>query len=216
MFNLWGQYLPSLLRGTWVSIELVVCSLVLAVVLGFLLTAMRMSKNPVFYGIVTVPFELVRSTPVIIELFIVYYGFGAWGLSMPAFLAGVLTLGVFYSTLYAEIFRSGVEAVDKGQWEAAHALGLSRRVAMWKIVVPQSLVTILPPAMNTLVELIKDTALVVTISVAELMYQAYTAGAATFKYMDMFILAGIIYFVICYGLSLLVGRWEHRAGRGRA
>jgi putative glutamine transport system permease protein len=210
LVQLWQEYGGSFLHGALVTLELTALSLVLAIVVGAIVAAGRMTKNRILKGIASAYVEIVRSTPVIVELFFVYYSLAQAGVVLPGFAAAVVVLGGFYGALYSEIFRSGLLSIDRGQREAAHALGLSGRTTLVKVLIPQSLLAILPPGTSAAVDLIKDTALVVTIGVAELMYQAYQAGSTTFLYMDVFLIAGLIYFIVCYGLSWLARRCEFR------
>ncbi|MCL6633332.1 MAG: amino acid ABC transporter permease [Alicyclobacillus herbarius] len=210
MVQLWQTYGGQFLHGALVTLEMTVLSLAAAVVFGVALALTRMSKLRPLRAAASVYVELVRSTPVIVELFFVYYSLAEFGLVIPGFAAAVIVLGGFYGALYSEIFRSGLLSIDKGQTEAAAALGLRRKTTFFRVLVPQSLLAVLPPGTSAAVDLIKDTALVVTIGVAELMYQAYQAGSDTFLYMDVFLIAGVIYFIACYGLSYLARRWENR------
>ncbi|HHY66069.1 MAG TPA: amino acid ABC transporter permease [Alicyclobacillus sp.] len=210
LFGLWQRYGESFLHGMLVTLELTVASLVVGLVVGGVLAFMRMSKIAPLRAIGAVYVEIVRSTPVIVELFFVYYSLAQIGIIIPGVEAAVIVLGGFYGALYSEIFRSGLMSVDFGQREAAEALGLRRRTTLLRVIVPQSLLAILPPGTSAAIDLVKDTALVITIGVGELMYQAYQAGSETFQYTNVFLIAGVLYFIVCYGLSLTVRRWERR------
>lgn len=196
-----------------VTLELTVCSLVVALVFGAILCAGRLSRFRILRAAAGLYIELVRSTPVVVLLILVYYSLGQLGILIPGFASAVIALGGFYATLYAEIYRSGIQSVERGQREAAAAVGLGPSITMRKIILPQALMAILPPSTNAATDLIKDTALVIELSVADLMYRAYEAGSVTLLYMDLFILAGLIYFIICFGLSRTARRWEYRVQR---
>lgn len=211
MLQLWAHYLPRFLHGTVVTLELTVTGLLLALVLGAVTAALRMAPNRLLRNVAAVYIEVVRAIPVIVLLFIAYFSLAEMGIVLPAFPCVVLTLGVFYATLYGEYFRGGVESVPRGQREAAIALGLPRSVVLRRIILPQALNAILPPATNSAADLLKDTSLVVTIGgVAEIMYQAYGAAATTFQPMTMYVLAGLFYFPIYYVLSKVLRGWEVR------
>lgn len=214
--EIWQRYLPALLSGVGTTLQVTMGALLLATVLGFVAALGRISRQRLAHGVATVYVEAVRSTPAIVLLFLVYYSLGEVGLALPAFWAAVLSLGVFSGAFYAEIFRAGIEGVHRGQVEAAQALGLPPARIMRRVILPQAAVAILPPATSMAIDTIKATALVVTIGAPDLMYHAYRGASDTFRPMDLFLLAGIIYLVICYSLSRLVRRLEQHAQRARA
>lgn len=211
----WQSTLPLLLKGLKVTLEVTGLSLAIALVFGFILALARLSGLRGLQWATMWFVEIIRSIPVLILLFIAYYSLGQLGLKMGAFVAAVLTLGIFYATLYGEIFRGGIMAVDRGQREAAQALGLSGPTVMRKIILPQAFFNILPPATNQLSNLIKDTSLVLTISLGDMMLQAYIAGSNNFRYMDDFLEAGLLYFIFYLILSKLLARWELNVQRRR-
>lgn len=214
MFQLWGQYLPTYWQGVYVTLELTGVSLLLALVAGFLLALARLSKFRALQWFGAFYTEIVRAVPVLIILFTVYYSLGEV-VTLSGWLCAVISLGGFYATLYGEIFRGAILGVDRGQTEAASALGMTRASIMRKVILPQAFFSILPPATNQLSNLIKDTSLVFTIGVADLMFEAYQAGANTFKYFDMLLLAGVIYFAFYIILSKFLARWELNVQRSR-
>lgn len=216
MLHEWVKYLPLFMKGVGVTLELTGASLVVALVFGFLLALARLSKFRLLGGLAATFVEVIRSIPVLIILFWVYYGLGQFGLKLPGVIAAVVSLGAFYATLYGEIFRGGILGVDRGQREAAEALGMSRGTVMRKVVLPQAFFAILPPSTNQLSNLIKDTSLVFTIGVADLMFQANAASSNNFLPLDMLLLAGIIYFVFYLILSKLLARWEINVQRHRS
>ncbi len=216
LFSIWGQYFPSYLQGLGVTIELTVLSLALALVIGFVLALMRLSKVRGLVIVATVYTDVLRAIPVLVMLFIAYYSLGAIGIKLSGVEAAVLTLGAFYGALYGEVFRGGISGVDPGQREAAAALGLPPSSVMRKVVLPQAFLAILPPATNRFADIIKDTSLVVTISVADLMLQSYQAISATYRPMDMLGLAAIMYFVVYLLVSRVLARWELNVQRRRS
>lgn len=215
MFQLWVQYLPAMLKGVWVTLELTVAALALGLILGALLAFARLSKFRSLNLVATWYTEIVRAIPVLVILFIIYYSLGNF-LRLSGLLSAIVSLGGFYATQYAEIFRGAILGVDRGQTEAASALGMTHRTIMRKVILPQAFFSILPPATNQLSNLIKDTSLVFTIGVTDLMFQAYQAASATFLPLDMLLLAGIIYFVFYIILSKFLARWELNVQRSRS
>lgn len=216
MFALWGQYFPDFLQGLGVTLELTALALALALLLGFLLALMRLSRIPALEIAATVYTDAIRAVPVLVLLFIAYYSLGAIGFKMSSFTAAVVTLGLFYAALYGEEFRGGIAGVDPGQREAAAALGMPSGTIMRRVVLPQAFFAILPPATNRFADIIKDTSLVVTIGVGDLMLHAYEASSATFLPMDMLGLAAVLYFAIYLVVSRLLARWELNAQRRRS
>lgn len=209
--DLWGRYFPGYLRGTLVTLELTGASLAAALALGLLIALARMAPSRVLRNAAAAYVEVFRATPVIVILFVAYFGLAQMGLTLPPFLSVVVSLGAFYGALYCEVYRSGVESVPNGQREAAAALGLPPHRSLWRVVLPQAMLAILPPGTNTAADLLKDTSLVVTISgVADIMYHAYGAASATFAPMTMFVLAALVYFPIYLLLSVVARRWEGR------
>lgn len=216
LWSAWVQYLPDYMKGVRVTLELTGASLVVAVVFGFLLALARLSKLRVLDFVATAYVEIVRAVPVLIILFICYYSLAQAGLKLSGPVAAVVGLGGFYATLYGEIFRGAIMGVDRGQKEAAAALGMPGSLTMRKIILPQAFFIILPPATNQLSNLIKDTSLVFTIAVADLMFQANAASANNFLPLDMLLLAGVIYFLFYLILSKLLARWELNVQRRRS
>lgn len=215
VLSVWQQSLPEFLKGTLVTLEITAVSLLIALVFGFILAVARLSHVKPLETVTTWFVEVIRAVPVLILLFLAYYSLAQVGLKLSGFVAAVLTLGVFYATLYGEIFRGAILAVDRGQREAAQALGLGSGATMRKVILPQAFFSILPPATNQLSNLIKDTSLVFTIGIGDLMFQAYNAGGTNFRYFDMFMLAGIMYFIFYLILSKLLARWEFNVQRSR-
>lgn len=208
MVRLWAQYLPQMLKGVGITLELTGASLGVAIIFGFILAIARLSKIRPIEMIARWYIEVVRAIPVLVILFIAYYSLGQIGIKLSGMTAAIVSLGAFYATQFGEIFRGAILGVDRGQKEAAAALGMPGGLMMRKVILPQAFFSILPPATNQLSNLIKDTSLVFTIGVADLMFQAYAAASTTFLPLDMLTLAGIIYFVFYIIISKFLARWE--------
>lgn len=215
MFHVWMKYLPSLLKGVGTTLELTALSLIVAVVFGFLLALARLSRFRVLNFIARWYIEIVRAVPVLVILFVVYYSLGNV-ITLSGRVSAIVSLGAFYATQYGEIFRGAILGVDNGQTEAAFALGLPQPTILWKIILPQAFFSILPPSTNQLSNLIKDTSLVFTIGVADLMFKAYEAASESFLPLDMLLLAGVMYFVFYIVLSKFLARWELNVQRSRS
>lgn len=213
MLSLWGRYFLPFLHGLAVTVEITAAALVLAVAIGAALAACKVSRFRVLRLLAVLYVEAFRATPVLVLLFIAYYGLGQVGFRLSGYWAATLTLGVFFGSLFCEIFRGGLQSVDRGQHEAAEALAMTRWVRLRKVVLPQAFLAILLPSTNTIANLIKTTSLVVTIGVADLMSQANAASSTTFEPMDMYLLAGLMYLVLYLLISRALGRWELRVQR---
>lgn len=208
MFNLWGQYLGNLAGGLLISIEVTAAGLAVALIIGQLFAAMRLSRFGALRLLGTVYVEIFRGAPILLVLYVAYFGLGQIGIRLPAFWAAVAALGTFYGALFTEIFRGGMQGVDPGQSEAADALGMSRWLKLTRVQLPQAVIAILLPSTNATADIIKDSSLVVTIGVADLMARTYQASSATFEPMDMFLLAGCMYFIVYFLISRVLGRLE--------
>lgn len=208
LLNLWWRYLPSFLEGLLVTVQLTACGVLLAVVVGALLAAARMSRSRSLRFIATWYIEIVRATPTLVVLLVTYFGLGSIGILFPAFWAAVVGLGMYYAAHFAENFRGGIESVDRGQWEASDALGMSAGLRMRKVILPQSFLPILLPSTNTVAYFIKDTSLVLVIGVADLTTAASQASSDTYRPMDMYVFAGLIYFALYLLISRVLARWE--------
>lgn len=216
VLSLWGSYLPSFMRGLSITAEITGMGFAVAVVIGGLLAACRLARLGILRAIGTGYVYLMRSTPVLVLLFLAYYGLGQLGIVLPGVAAAVVALGGFYAALLCEIFRGGILSVGQGQREAADALGLTGVDRFVRVVLPQAFMAILLPSTNQVSNIIKDSSLVVTIGVADLMARSYEAGSTTFQPMSMFVLAGIIYMALYLVIARLLARWEMNVQRRRS
>jgi ectoine/hydroxyectoine ABC transporter permease protein EhuD len=214
--DLIAQVLPYLLRGAVMTILLTLVSMALALLAGMVLALMRLSRNRTFNLISGAYIEVIRGTPLLVQLFIIYYGLPQYGIRLDAFTAGVLGLSMNYSAYLAEVYRAGILAIDKGQWEAGGSIGLSRTALLRYIILPQAVRILLPPVGNYFISMLKDSALVSTISIIELMRAAQLRVAITFRAMDIYLLVALIYFLMSYPVALLIRYYERKASRGHA
>ncbi len=201
---------PQLWAGVQVTILLTFISMALALVIGLLLALAQLNPSRrvlVWFAYAFV--ELIRGSPLLLQLFYIFYVFPFFGLRLSTFTAGVLGLAINYGAYLSEVFRAGIEAVDNGQWEAARSLGMPMWVIMAKVVLPQALRIIIPPVGNYFISLFKDTALVSTISIAELLFTGQLLAAETFKYLEIYSFIFTIYILISYPASLGV-KWLER------
>jgi His/Glu/Gln/Arg/opine family amino acid ABC transporter permease subunit len=204
------KYGPSLVKGTIVTLELTVTSMVLSILLGLLGAFGRLSNSRPAYALTTAYVEVIRGAPLILQLFFVYFSLTQVGLVLSGFWAATIALGVFGGAFLTEIFRAGIQAVERGQVEAAYSLGMSHNQAMRKIILPQAVRLVLPPLANHAIQTLKNTSIVVVIAVGDLMYQAYSAASVTFRSIEFYTMAGIIYLAFCYPMSRVLAIFEDR------
>ncbi|OZI31215.1 amino acid ABC transporter permease [Bordetella genomosp. 10] len=204
------MYLSPLAEGATWTLALFFCSAFLAVALGLLVCLCRMSRSPVASRLARGYIEIIRGTPLLLQLFYIYYGLPQMGVVIDGFVAGVLGLTLNFGAYLAELFRSGIQSVDAGQYEAARALGLNRRQRLHRVVLPQALRTVFPALGNYALVLVKETSLVAVISVYELMRAGEMLAGATFQALTVYTLVGLIYFAMCSALSYLFRRSEKR------
>ena len=204
----WG---PALMRGTALTIFLTVASFVFALVLGLVLALARLNRQRWYVYKPAQGFvEFVRGTPLLVQLFYLYFVLPFVGITMNPILTGILGLGINYGAYMSEVYRAGIEAIDRSQWEAAHALAMPTPLILRIVVLPQAFRIVIPPMGNYLVSLFKDTAIVATISIRELLVSARLLAAETFQYFAIFTVVLVIYFAISYPASRGVAWLERR------
>jgi polar amino acid transport system permease protein len=214
-----GEYLPALLRGALVSVEMTISVMALSLVFGLVVALVRLTRVRLLRAIATFYVEVVRGTPAILQLFYIYFVLPAFGINIPPFVAGVVGLTLNYSAYLSEVYRAGIQAVARGQVEAAMALGMSRGRTMRLVILPQAIRIVVPPLGNYFISLFKDTSLASTITVKELIFSGQIIAATNFQYFTIFTIAGAIYLALSYPGSLGVQMLERRMRigyRGRA
>jgi len=203
------EVLPVLAKAAIITIEATFLGFLIAASLGLALAILRM-LGPVVATSITMVIELVRSTPLLIQIFFLYFVLPKFGVTLDAFTAGVLALGLHYATYCSEVYRAGLENIPRGQWEASTALNLSLFTTFKDIILPQAIPPIVPALGNYLVALFKETPLLSAIAVLELMQTAKILGSETFRYVEPITLVGLLFLVM--SLVAAVGiRWHERA-----
>ncbi len=200
--------LPLLLQGLVVTVEATVLGMVLAGALGLLIAVIRLLRLPIVSRIMDFYILFVRSTPLLVQLFFLFYVLPWYGLTLSAFGVGVWGLGLHFAAYTAEVYRAGFEHVPKGQWEAARALSLSTVDTLTLVVFPQALRPVLPALGNYLISMFKDSSLLY-----ELLGVTRQLASATFQYTTLFTALGALYFLLAYPSSLAVRYAEARLGR---
>ncbi|QIB26884.1 amino acid ABC transporter permease [Caloranaerobacter azorensis] len=209
-FSFLAKYYMFFIYGLKNTILLAIFSVCLGVILGIFLALMKISKNRILNMISTSYIEFIRGTPLLVQLYIIYYGLPNIGIDLPDFLAGIIALSINSAAYVAEIIRAGIQAVDKGQMEAARSLGMTHNMTMKYIIIPQAFKNILPALGNEFIVVIKESSIVSIIGIHELMYNADTVRGNTFQPFEPLIVVALIYFIITFTLSKLLGLAERR------
>ena len=207
------DFLPILLHGCLVTIELTLYALVLSTVLGFVWALMRLSPSRLLRAPAVTFITIIRGIPIIVQLFYIYFVLPDLGIQFSAFQAGVVGLGIAYSAYQAENFRAGIESVDPGQIEAAQTLGMRPPLIMRRVILPQAIRVFLPPYGNTMIMMLKDSSIASAITVAELTRGGQLIAASTFKNMTVFTLVALLYLAMSLPLTYLAHRLESKFGR---
>lgn len=207
------EFLPILLQGCVVTVELTLAALVLSTLLGFAWALMRLSPSPLLRWPAVTFITIIRGIPIIVQLFYMYFVLPDLGIQLSAFQAGAIGLGIAYSSYQAENFRAGIEAVEHGQIEAAQSLGMRPALVMRRVILPQAIRVFLPPYGNTMIMMLKDSSIASAITVAELTRGGQLIAASTFKNMTVFTLVALLYLTMSLPLTVLARWLERKFGR---
>ena len=214
-FSVLPGYFDALLLGSLWTIAIMLVSAVISFFGGILLAVIALYAP----AIIRYPFRafafLFMGTPLLLQLFLIYFGLIQIGIDLPAFVAGIIGLGLHFAVYNSDIIQAGILAVDKGQHEGARTLGLSRGQTIRKIIVPQAVRTVIPPIGNNMIALLKDSALVSVIGVAELTLTAQLAISKTFRPFEFYVAAAACYYVINLGLEYGLRKIEKRIAVAR-
>jgi len=204
------DYGPRILQGFWLTIKIVVLAIALGLPMGVLLALLRRSRLGVLRWIAISFIEIFRNTPFIIQVFLIYYVLPFYGLRLPAEVVGILALAAFGSAYFAEVIRAGIDAIPAGQLESARAIGMTDLQAMRNVVLPQSLSIILPPLTNQMLSLIKESAILSTITVQEMTMTAIRVQGETFRPFEAFIMIALLYWLLNELVAMGMRRLERR------
>ncbi|MGW1024951.1 amino acid ABC transporter permease [Streptomyces sp. NPDC002577] len=198
--------------GLWATVVLSLAVIATGTLLGLAVAALRTSRIPIVAQLARAYLEVFRGTPLLIQMLFLYFGAAYLGLvGITVFGAALLALTLYQGAYIAEIFRAGIEAVPRGQWEAARVLGLTRSRTFLSVILPQTRTIVLPPLVGQYLSLIKDTSIAVVIGYVELVRQGQAVIDRVGSPATSYIAVAVLYFVICYPLSLLVRRMERKA-----
>lgn len=209
------EVFPELLNALGLSLQVTLWGYLLALVLGLFLVLGRRAERSWLSRPFAWVIEFIRRTPPLVQIYVLYFAAPEIGINLSPFLAGTLALGLHYGCYLSEVYRAGIESVDKGQWEAAQALGMPKGLVYKDIVLPQAIPPILPSMGNYLLALFKDTPLLSAITLLEMLQTAKILGAASFQYLEPLTLVGLLFLLVSLlsaaGLRLLE-RWLPQAG----
>ncbi|MDU8358669.1 cystine ABC transporter permease [Pseudomonas syringae group sp. J309-1] len=204
---------PFLIKGAYYTIFLSLGGMFFGLLLGFGLALMRLSPLMLLRGIARVYVSFFRGTPLLVQLFMIYYGLPELGIELDPLTAALIGFSLNMGAYACEILRAAIASVDRGQWEAGASIGMTRAQIMRRAILPQAARTALPPLGNSFISLVKDTALAATIQVPELFRQAQLITARTFEIFTMYLAAALIYWILATALSYLQNRLEERVNR---
>ncbi|MBE3000285.1 ectoine/hydroxyectoine ABC transporter permease subunit EhuD [Nocardiopsis sp. HNM0947] len=204
-FEFTFEAMPDLLNGLLTTVQLTLIGYSIALTLGLLVAIVR--RVPIIGGVLHFVMEFIRTTPLIIQVVFVFLLTPA---NISAFTVGVVVLGVHYAAYTAEVYRSGIEGVAKGQWEAARALSLPTSRTWGAIVLPQAIRKVIPALGNYLISMFKDTPLLFAIGVTELLTQAQRVGSESFRVVEAYTLVGLLFLVVSIPSAIIIRRLEKR------
>lgn len=216
------EWLPTFLDGTMVTIVLSLSTVIIGSLIGLLVVLLKMSNVKILNWLANLYTNVVRGTPMLLQLFVWLYGFPAIGLRLSGleflggtfgsreFITAVVALAINSGAYVSEVLRGGLESVDKGQVEAGRALGLSKGETMFSIIIPQAIRIVLPGLGNEFITMIKESSIVSTVGVFDVMYTSNIVQASTYSIFEPLIVVGIIYYILTYSLSSLMKYLERR------
>ena len=208
-YRIW-QHLPFILQGIRTTLTLISASIFFGTILGTFLALLKLSKNFLLSGPATFYISIFRGTPLVLQLLLIFFALPqAFGIDLGIYGSAILALSLNSGAYVSEIIRSGINAVDKGQTEAAEALGIPYSKMMRHIILPQAIKNILPALINEFTALVKESAIVTIIGAQDIMRRTQMLGSQTFLYFESLLVAGLIYYIIVTVISG-VGKWVER------
>ena len=207
----WSQ----LLHGALVTVEITAVSLLVGCVLGLLIGIGRLNpRRRVIYAFCTAYVAAIRGTPLLVQLFILFFGLPQFGILLPAFVCGMMGMGIYSGAYVSEIVRGAIQSIDRGQMEAARSIGLSAGQAMRNVILPQAIVRMIPPLGNEFIALIKNSALVSLLTIHDLMHEGQKIISVSYRSLEVYLAVAVVYFVLTGLTSLALGRLEVRLKAG--
>ncbi|UOW68039.1 amino acid ABC transporter permease [Paraclostridium bifermentans] len=214
-FSFLSDYSQFFIDGTKITIGISICTLILGFLVGVIVCMARISRNKIFSILGSIYIEFLRGTPLLVQIYIIYFGFPTIGIKFPdvgpipsEYISAIVALSINSSAYIAEILRSGIQSVDKGQMEASRSLGFDYSTSMRLVIIPQALKNVLPALANEFIVLVKESSIVSVIGIQDLMYSADIVKGNTYLAFEPLLVAAMIYFVLTFTISKLVGLFE--------
>ena len=201
--------LPTLLKGMKITLLATFLGVIVAAVLGLVFALLRRSPNRVVSRVTGFVVEFIRGTPLLVQLYFIFYVLPDIGIKLPPLTAGVLGMGLHYAAYFAEVYRGGIEAVPRGQWEAAQATNMTKRQAWIHVILPQAIPPMIPAMANYVLAMFKETPLLSAITVLELMGGARSVANSTYRYVEPMTLVGVFFLIVSI-ISVFGLRWLER------
>jgi polar amino acid transport system permease protein len=213
-FSFLWAYRGLILAGLGITIAYTIVTILLGLLVGLVTGLLRLSRNPLITAPLVAYVEIFRCTPLLVQIVWFYYALPVvLGIDIPAHVAATLVLSLYTGAFYAEIIRGGVNSIERGQWDAARAIGMRRRQVMRHVILPQAVKRMIPPFMNQSIIQLKNTSLVSTIAVADLLYEGTIITAATYRPLEVYTMVAVIYFAVLFPLTLGAQQVERRLAR---
>ncbi|HBY92907.1 MAG: ectoine/hydroxyectoine ABC transporter permease subunit EhuD [Ardenticatenaceae bacterium] len=207
------QFLPELAKGAVVTVQVTLAGFALAMVLGLVIALARMSDKGWLRRPFTAFLEIIRNTPLLVQLYFAFWVLPSVGIRLPAFITGVTILGIHYGAYLSEVYRAGIQAVPHSQVEATVALNMTRAHAFRRIILPQAFRTIIPAMGNYLIGMFKDSAFVSAISIQEILARTRYRASTTFRFFELYTAAALFYFMISFPTARVVNAIERNLRR---
>src|SRR6478609_2980667 len=206
---------PQLLHGALVTVEITAVSLLVGCVLGLLIGIGRLDpRRRIVYGLCTAYLAAIRGTPLLVQLFIWFFGLPQFGIMLPAFACGMVGLGIYSAAYVSEIVRGSIQSVDRGQMEAARSIGLSAGQAMRSVILPQAIVRMIPPLGNEFIALIKNSALVSLLTIHDLMHEGQKIISVSYRSLETYLVVALIYLALTTIAMVILRKIERNIRAG--
>ena len=207
----------ELAHGALVTVEVTAGSIVLGCLFGLLVGLGRLQpQHRIVYGACSAYVSVVRGTPLLVQLFIWFFGLPHFGINLPAFFCGIVGMGIYSGAYVSEIVRGAIQSIDRGQMEAARSLGMPYRMAMTQIIVPQAVIRMIPPLGNEFIALIKNSSLVSLLTITDLMHEGQKIISVSYRSLEVYLAIALVYFVLTNLTSAALRVAERRLGAGGA
>ncbi|WP_321345254.1 amino acid ABC transporter permease [Breoghania sp.] len=210
----WGGF-PDLLHGALTTVEVTVASLVLSIIVGLLIGMARLNpERRIIYGVASTYVLFFRGTPLLVQLFLLFFGLPRFDIMLPAFFCGVIGLGLYSGSYVSEIVRGAIQSIDRGQMEAARSMGMSYVQAMRIIILPQAILRMVPPLGNEFIALIKNSALVSLLTISDLMHEGQKIISVSYRSLEVYLVVALIYLVLTSAAGMTLRLLERRMRLG--